>query len=86
MSGLVGSEVSQLGIKLLVLWWVGDAQRDASRWIRAWRGRRQTGSGWRRIIADRFKLKAASALFPVRDCRVRSISYADGGAINNIPL
>lgn len=27
VSGLVGSEVSQLGIKLLVLWWVGDAQR-----------------------------------------------------------
>lgn len=49
-------------------------------------GRGPTGSGWRRIIADRFKLKAVSALFPVSDCRVWSISYADCGAINNIPL
>lgn len=51
-----------------------------------WRGRRQTNSGWRRIIADRFKLKAVSALFPVSDCRGWSISYADCRAINNIPL
>lgn len=59
---------------------------DRSRCIRVWRGRRPTGSGWRRIIADRLKLKAVSALFPVSDCRVWSISYADCGAINNIPL
>lgn len=54
-------------------------------WVWAEVGR-QINSGWKWIIANKFKLKTVFALFTVSDCWVRGISYADCRAINNILL